>query len=193
VTIAVFTVTAAAAGEFKVCADPDNLPFSNRSEQGFENKIMRLVAADLEDRLVYVWWPQRRGQIDTALNGGICDVIPGVGRVDGLLLTYPPYYRSSYAFITRSTERPVSSFDDPALRKDRLGVQLIGDDGGNPPPAVALARRGVVDNVRGFPVFAEQSSGGDVPIVQAVADGDIDVAIAWGPLAGYFRVGPLSL
>jgi mxaJ protein len=176
----------AAAGELKVCADPDNLPFSNRSGQGFENRIMSVVAAELGDQLAYVWWPQRRGQVTEALDAGVCDVIPGIGHVDGVLLTYPPYYRSSYAFVTRAAGRTIASFDDPALRTDRVGVQLIGDDGANPPPALALGRRGIVDNVRGFPIFGDATGGGAGAIVDAVAGGDLDVAIAWGPVAGYF-------
>jgi mxaJ protein len=187
--IAVLMITAlpATAGELRVCADPDNLPFSSSAGEGFENKIMTVVAAELGDQLSYVWWPQRGGRVTEALNGGLCDVVPGIGRVDGVLLTYPPYYRSTYAFVTRSPGRPVSSFDDATLRKDLIGVQLVGDDGANPPPAVALARRGIVDNVRGFSVFdGSASEGGTSSIMAAVARGDIDVAIAWGPVAGYF-------
>jgi mxaJ protein len=177
----------ASAGELRVCADPDNLPYSNRQGEGFENKIITLIASELGDRLTFVWVPQRTGQITEALDTGLCDLVPGIGRVDGVLLTYPPYYRSTYAFVTPATRSPVSSLDDPALRTDRVGVQLIGNDGVNPPPAVALARRGIVDNVRGFSVFdGSAREGGTSSIVAAVARGDIDVAIAWGPVAGYF-------
>jgi len=187
------------AAELRVCADPDHLPFSNRAGAGFENRIMEVVAAELGDRLTYVWWPQRRGQVSEALNGGVCDIIPGMGRVQGVLLTYPPYYRSTYAFVTRAAEPPVDSFDDPALRSDRVGIQLLGEHGVNPPPAVALARRGIVGNVRGFPVLTDDLDAG-AAIVEAVANRAIDVAIAWGPLAGYFarreqvplRVVPVS-
>jgi len=175
----------ALGGELRVCADPDNLPFSNSDGAGFENKIATVVAAELGDTLTYVWWPQRRGQITEALDGGLCDLIPGIGRVDGVLLTYPPYYRSSYAFVTRSGERPISSFDDAALRSERVGVQLIGDDGSNHSPALALARRGIIGNVRGFSIFDDRRQQ-TAPIMQAVARGNIDVAIAWGPIAGYY-------
>lgn len=177
----------ALGGELRVCADPNNLPFSNDRQQGFENRIMSIVAHELGDTLVYVWWAQRRGQIGEALNAGLCDVIPGLGDVAGVLLTYPPYYRSTYVFVTRADEPPVSSFDDPALRQLTVGVQIIGDGGANPPPALALAERGIVANVRGFPVLGDYNEPNPpARIIDAVASGDIDVAVAWGPLAGYF-------
>src|SRR3954471_14360149 len=130
-------VTSAAA--LKVCADPNNLPFSSEQRQGFENRIIELVARDLGDTVDYVWRAQRRGLVTAALDEGICDIIPGIGSVNGVLLTYPPYYRSSYAFVTRAGTAAISSFDDPRLRKLRVGVQLVGDDGANPPPSVALS------------------------------------------------------
>lgn len=179
--------TSAAADELRVCADPNNLPFSNAEQQGFENKIMSILAADLGDTLTYVWWAQRRGLVSEALNGGLCDLIPGVADIEGVLLTYPPYYRSSYAFVTRAGVPGISSFDDPLLRKLTIGVELIGDDGVNTPPAAALARRGLVQNVRGYSVLGDYSNPNPPSrIIDAVAKGEVDVAVAWGPLAGYF-------
>src|SRR4051812_26861549 len=175
------------AAVLKVCADPNNLPFSNEQRQGFENRIIELVARDLGDTVDYVWWAQRRGVVTTALDEGICDIIPGIGSVAGLLLTYPPYYRSSYVFVTPAREPSIQSFDDPRLRRLRVGVQLVGDDGANPPPSVALSRRGIVDNVRGYSVLGDYSQANPpARIIDALAAGDVDVAVAWGPTAGYF-------
>jgi mxaJ protein len=185
------------AGTLKVCADPNNLPFSNDHRAGFENKIVELVARDLGDTVDYVWWAQRRGVVTAALNEGLCDVIPGIGSVAGVLLTYPPYYRSSYVFVTRAGETPVNSFDDPRLNQLRIGVQLVGDDGANPPPAVALSRRGIIDNVRGYSVLGDYARPNPpARVIDALVSGDIDVAIAWGPTAGYFaerQPAPLSV
>ena len=98
-------------------------------------------------------------------------------------------------------EPNVTSFDDPRLADLKVGVQVIGDDGANSPPVAALARRGIVGRLRGFPVYGDYSRPHPTSqIVEAVANGDIDVAIAWGPLAGYFaarqpvalRVAPVS-
>jgi mxaJ protein len=180
-------IAPAAADELRVCADPNNLPFSNAQGQGFENRIMEIVANELGDTLSYVWWAQRRGVVANALDEGLCDIIAGMGDVDGVLLTYPPYYRSSYAFVTRAGAPPIASFDDPALSRLRVGVQLVGEDGVNTPPAAALSRRGIVTNVRGFSVLGDYSEPNPpARIIDAVADGTIDVAVAWGPLAGYF-------
>jgi mxaJ protein len=186
------------AGELKVCADPNNMPFSNRREEGFENRIVRLVAADLGDTLTYVWWAQRRGYIGEALNSGACDLVPGLANVGGLLLTYPPYYRSGYVAVSRAAAPPIASFDDPLLRSLRIGIELIGDDGANTPPAAALARRGIVYNIRGYPVIGDYGTPNPpARVIDAVVDGEVDVALAWGPMSGYFawqhglRVTPL--
>jgi mxaJ protein len=181
------TVVTASADEIKVCADPNNMPFSNKDSAGFENKIMSIVADALGDKLTYVWWAQREGIISDALDVGLCDVIPGIGNVPGVLLTYPPYYRSSYVFVTRAGMTPVSWFDDPALKELKVGVQLVGNDGANPPTTLALSRRGIVDNVQGFSVLGDYAQANPPSrIVEAVAQKQIDVAVVWGPTAGYF-------
>ena len=172
----------------RVCADPNNLPFSNGREEGFENRIARLLAEDLRAELRYTWWAQRRGFFRNTLRAGVCDVVLGVPASFELAQTTSPYYRSSYVFVYRRDKRlNLRSFDDPALRRLKIGVQVIGDDGANAPPVHALASRGVVENVRGYTVYgdyAEESP--PARLVEAAARGEVDVAIAWGPLAGYF-------
>jgi ABC-type amino acid transport substrate-binding protein len=99
-----------------------------------------------------------------------------------------PYYRSTYVFVTRRAEGlQLSSLDDPRLRRLRIGVHVIGDDYVNVPAAQALAERGVIGNVRGFSIYGDYSKP-DPPrdLIDAVARGEIDAAIAWGPLAGFF-------
>jgi mxaJ protein len=169
----------------RVCADPNNLPFSNAKEEGFENRVAEVIAQDLGATLSYTWWPQRRGFLRNTLKAGTCDLVTGLPKgVEGVATT-KPYYRSSYVFVTRG-DGP-SSFDDPALRDATLGVQLVGDDGWNTPPAHALARRGIVGNVRGYHLYADYTlPNPPARIIDAVASGEIDVAIAWGPLGGYF-------
>lgn len=182
--------SAAIAGpvrELRVCADPNNLPFSNEKQEGFENRIIDVVAGELGAEVSYVWWAQRRGFIRNTLSAGLCDLIPGAPTALDLLRTTKPYYRSAYVFVTREDGPDVTSFDDPSLRVLEVGVQLIGDDGANSPPMAALARRGIVGRLRGFPVYGDYASPNPPSkIIEAVANGDIDVAIAWGPLAGYF-------
>jgi mxaJ protein len=201
-TAALFTLllcVAAHARELRVCADPNNLPFSNAAGEGFENKIATLLARDMGAQLHYTWWAQRRGAERNTLNAGSCDLIPGTASSAGMTGTTNPYYRSTYVFVTRVDRRlgDLSSFDDPRLRRLRIGVQLIGDDGANTPPAHSLARRGIVTNVRGYMVYGDYAQEApQAPIVQAVANGDVDVALVWGPTAGYFAARsrvPLAL
>lgn len=176
------------AGVLRVCADPNNLPFSNAREEGFENRIARLIARDLGERVVYTWQPQRRGFVRTTLNAHRCDLIMGVPAGYDLVLPSEPYYRSTYVFVTRRRGGlRIRSFDEPALRRLRIGVHLIGDDYANPPPVDALAARGIRDNVIGFPIFGDYSKP-DPPadLIRAVEHDSVDVAIVWGPLGGYF-------
>ena len=171
----------------RVCADPNNLPFSNSAEEGFENKIVKLIADHLRRPLEYVWRAQRRGFIREGLNAGECDLVAAIPSGAPTALTTRPYYRSTYVFLSKPGEPPVSSFDDPTLKTRKIGVQLIGDNGMNSPPAHALARRGIVENVHGFMVYGDYRN--DHPlseIVDAVAAGEVDVAAVWGPVAGYF-------
>jgi mxaJ protein len=172
----------------RVCADPNNLPFSNRAGAGFENKLAELVATDLHRPLQYVWWAQRRGYVRNTLNAAQCDLWPGVASTVDMMATTRPYYRSTYVFVTRrSAGLRGLTLDDPRLRKLRIGVQMIGDDGMNTPPAHALARREIIDNVRGYMVYGDyREANPPSRIVRAVADGEIDVALAWGPVAEWY-------
>lgn len=171
----------------RVCADPNNLPFSNQKQEGFENKIADLVAKDLGRTVQYYWQPQRRGFIRTTLRAGECDVVIGLPSSFDLALVTRPYYRSAYYFVSnRARGLHIGSLDDPKLRRLRVGIEITGDDYDNPPAAQALAARHIIDNVQGFTVYGDYSS--EHPswgLMNALERGDVDVAIAWGPLAGY--------
>ena len=168
----------------RVCADPDNLPYSQRDESGFENRIARLVADDLGMQLRYFWQEQRRGFVRKTLGAGECDVFIGVPAGFERVLLTQPYYRSAYVAVTRTQDPAFTRFDPAELRTRRFGVQLIGNDLAASPPGHALAAGGAVDNVSGFLVY------GDGPAVSRMVDalqaGNIDVALAWGPQAGWF-------
>jgi mxaJ protein len=175
-------------GVLRVCADPNNLPFSNQRGEGFENKIAELLAHDMGERVEYTWWAQRRGFFRNTLRAGTCDIVIGVPAAFEMALTTKPYYRSSYVFLSRKDRHlNLTSLDDPKLKTLTIGVQIIGDDFSNAPPAHALGRRNIVGNVKGFTVYGDYSQPNPpARIVDAVAKGDVDVAIVWGPLAGYF-------
>lgn len=172
----------------RVCADPNNLPFSNRQGEGFENKIADLLAKDLTARPEYTWWAQRRGFVRNTLRAGECDLLMGAPKGYELALTTVPYYRAGYVFVyRRADDWHLASLDDPLLRKVRVGVQMIGADFANTPPAHAISKRGITENVIGYPIYGDYAS--DSPaagIVNAVATGEVDIALVWGPVAGYF-------
>src|ERR1043166_1043569 len=172
----------------RVCADPYNLPFSNERGEGFENKIAELIAADMGAKVEYTWWARRRGFFRNTLRAGLCDLVAGVPAGFELAQTTAPYYRSTYVFVYRkSSGLDVRSFDDPILRRVKIGVQMIGDDFSHAPPAHALTNRHIIENVRGYTVYGDYSRPNPpADIVAAVARGEVDVAVVWGPLAGYF-------
>jgi len=177
--------TPVAARELRVCADPDNLPYSDRDGRGFENRIAALVARDLGADLRYYWLPQWRGYARKTLQQHRCDLIPGIAQADPSVLATNAYYRGTYAFVyARTRFRGLAALDDPRLRSARIGVQVVGIDAADTPAARALAERGIVDNVVGYPVM------GDTPsaerIVDALAGGVLDVGVVWSPQPGYF-------
>jgi mxaJ protein len=174
--------------QLRVCADPNNLPFSNEREEGLENRLARIVADEMGASVEYTWWPQRRAFLRNTLRAGACDVVMGVPSSWELVHATRPYYRSTYVFVYPADRGwDIRSFDDPLLRELRVGVHLIGDDGANAPPAHALSQRGIVDNVRGYLVYGDYSlEAPPARILDALVAGEIDVAVVWGPLAGYF-------
>ena len=138
----------------------------------------------------YVWWGQRRGFIRNTMNATLeqarCDVVIGVPQGYDLVRSTKPYYRSTYVFVyPKGKGLSIKSLDDPILRKIKIGVHLLGDDYTNPPPAHELSKRGIVENVVGFDTFYSHENPPS-RIIEAVANGKIDVAIVWGPAAGYF-------
>jgi mxaJ protein len=181
--------------ELRVCADPDNLPYSHRDESGFENRIAALIADELGVPLRYQWQELRRGFVRKTLGAKLCDVLIGVPVDFERVLTTRPYYRSSYVFVRRaSNTEAIRSFGDPRLKTARVGVQLVNDDLDATPPAYALARNGVVDNVLGFNVYGTGPAA--ERMIRAIDSGALDIAVVWGPQAGYFarRAGaPLAI
>jgi quinoprotein dehydrogenase-associated probable ABC transporter substrate-binding protein len=192
-----FADPAGAAGrELRVCADPNNLPFSNQKREGFENKLAELVAEELDAELSYTWWAQRRGFVRNTLNAGACDVVMGVPAGYELVETTDAYYRSAYVYVYRADRGlDLHSMTDPRLHELRIGVHLIGDDGANPPPAHALGAQGIVDNVVGYMIYGDyREPNPPARVIDAVAAGDLDVAAVWGPFGGYFaKQAPVPL
>jgi quinoprotein dehydrogenase-associated probable ABC transporter substrate-binding protein len=176
----------AQAGTLRVCADPNNLPFSNRAGHGFENRIARLAAHDLSEKLQYDYAAQNARFVEHTLDAGKCDVIMGVPVGFGGVATTRPYYASTYVFVSRRPDDlALSSFGDPRLRRLRIGVHLIGDD--STPPLLALGQEGIVNNVQGFLIDGDLAKPNPpARLIEAVENHQIDVAAVWGPFGGYF-------
>lgn len=167
----------AATWELRVCADPDNLPYSNREQEGFENAIVEILAEELGADVSYAWLPlpRREGQAELMVRMGACDLLASVPDDQEPYLTTLPYYRSIAVFVTRDgAPFEVDSLDDPLLHELKIGV-LRGS-----PADYALVGRGMIDNVSHF--FASDP---DEEILKQVVDGSLDLGIVWGPVAGY--------
>ena len=184
------------ARKLRVCADPNNLPFSNERQEGFENRIASLIAKDMGRDVEYFWFPQREKFFRQTLDRGACDVVMGVPTGLDEAATTRPYYRSTYVILSRKASHlDIKSLDDPRLRKLRIGVQILGDEKDSLPPVHALIRRGIVKNLVGFSIFGNLTEK-DPPadVIRALGKGKVDVAIVWGPLGGYFsRESPVPL
>jgi mxaJ protein len=186
VFVGILPCLAAEQAVLRVCADPNNMPFSNDRGQGFENKLAEMIAGKLGAKLEYTWWSERKSFVRNSLDQGRCDVVMGVPATLESITASNPYYRSTYVFVSRHDRMlDLTSLDDPRLANLRIGIHVVGDD--YAPPAYALARRGITSNIVGFSLFGEYGDPNPPSkIIDAVTRGDIDIAIVWGPFAGYF-------
>ncbi len=174
--------------ELRVCADPNNMPFSSREQTGFENRIAALVARDLGARPTFIWQRMGRGFVREYLDKAQCDLLIGIPTNYRTVLTTSPYYRSSYVFVSRQRESVPSlnslaqhgsrnSSKNSSKISSKIGVQVLDEQ--YAPPGEALARRGLQSAIVGFDTIGD----GADSIVRAVADQKVDFAIVWGPLA----------
>jgi quinoprotein dehydrogenase-associated probable ABC transporter substrate-binding protein len=170
--------------ELRVCLDPDNLPYSHEDGRGFEVRIAEIVAAEMGAKLRIAWAPLKRGFVRKTLGAGLCDALVGIPAGFERVAATRPYYRSSYVFVSRDAAAPLRSFGDPRLTSLRIGVQLVGDDMEATPPGHALALKGAIDNVVGFPPYGHGAA--VERMMAALADGRLDAGVAWGPAAGWF-------
>ena len=173
----------AAATSLRVCGDPDNLPYSNDRLQGFENQIASVVATDLGVEASYTWWPHQRGLVKNTLEAGTCDVIFGIPHDLETILPTKPYYTSTYVIAQRKgSGHPITSLDAPELKTLRIGVYA------NTPVEESLGRRGLVDHLTAYSLFFDPTGDRDRPakLLDDLVAGTVDVALPWGPLAGYY-------
>lgn len=165
---------------FRVCADMDNMPYSNSKQEGFENKIAELIAKDLGKRLEYQFWVDRFGFIRNTLNASRCDVIIGTVAGNDMMTTTKPYYRSGYVFVYRKDSGlNITDWDSPDLKKVTIGIV------GMTPPSRPLSDKGLLNNTKPYRLWRDLNQPPSL-LVDDVVKGEIDVAIVWGPIAGYY-------
>jgi quinoprotein dehydrogenase-associated probable ABC transporter substrate-binding protein len=168
--------------ELRVCADPNNLPFSNQSEEGFENRVARVVAEELHLPVSYYWFPQIVGFVRNTLRARQCDLVMGTVAGDDIMQTTNPYYYSTYVMVVRA-DRGLN-FDgmaDPKLATMRLGVV------GGTPPSDLLVRHDLMVNTKPYALTVDTRYESPAhELVKDVVSGEIDVGLIWGPIAGYY-------
>ena len=173
----------AAAQALRVCADPDNMPFSNDKGEGFENKLADLIAESLGQELEYTWASESSGYVPNTLGEGACDLVMGYAQGTGLIEDTNPYYYTSYALITREDDPDLAGVDtlsDPRLRGKRIGLFA------RTPPASILAMHGLVSNAKPFEVSSTESpSQAAEAVIGEIVSGELDAALLWGPIGGY--------
>jgi mxaJ protein len=183
-----------ADGVLHVCADPQNLPFSNEKGEGFENKLVALIAAKLDLHVSYIWLPQVMGHVATLPDDTDCDLLMGYAQGTGLIEDTNPYYRTSYVLIYRQSDKSLAGVE--SLADDRLKSKRIGILARTPPVSI-MAMNGLMANARSFEVKGDRNAAGAVEdVIAAIASGEIDAGILWGPLGGYYAQNvkvPLAL
>jgi quinoprotein dehydrogenase-associated probable ABC transporter substrate-binding protein len=168
--------------ELRVCADPNNLPFSNTKSEGFENKIAALLGKDFNLPVSYVWYPQVVGFIRNTLAAHRCDLVMGTVAGDEMMQTTTPYYYTSYVMVYRSDKGlSLSGFDDPKLKALTIGI-VAGT-----PPTDLLLKYKLADRMRSYALVVDTRFESPThEMIQDIASGKIDVGLLWGPIAGFY-------
>ncbi len=182
--------TPAGAVPLRICAEPDNLPMSQQSTRsGAEIEVAELLAKELKRPLEIVWVSQRDpSYFRQTIGGGACDAIMSVPAGFRRLATTRPWYRTGFYFVGRVDTVLPRSFDDPALRPMRIGVPVTGL--GDTAPVAVLTRRSLQGRLRPFAIYDPAGLAG------AVRDHTVDVALLWGPFAGWYAaqaIPPLAI
>jgi quinoprotein dehydrogenase-associated probable ABC transporter substrate-binding protein len=167
----------------RVCADPNNLPFSNDKGEGFENKLAELFAAKLGKTLSYTYYPNATGFVRNTLGSYRCDVVMGFPQGSDLVQGTNPYYRSAYAFVAKSDSAlaGVQLLEDERLKDKRIGL-VAGT-----PPATYLVADGLMPRAKSYPLVVDtRYHSSSLAMMKDINSGEIDAAVLWGPIAGYY-------
>jgi mxaJ protein len=175
---------AKSAGSLRVCADPDNMPFSDEKGEGFENKLAELIAQKLDAQVEYTWFAEASGYVPNTVGSNACDLVMGYAQGTGLIEDTNPYYYTSYVLIYRQGDPNLEGVDrlsDPRLKNKRIGLFA------RTPPASILALHGLVANAKLFETHAgESASKTAIAMIAEIASGELDAGLLWGPVGGYY-------
>jgi len=168
--------------ELRVCADPSDLPFSNKEGEGFENKIATLIGKDLGVPVNYVWFPQVVGFVRNTLRAHQCDLVMGAVSGDSVMDETNPYYHSGYMVVTRKESGlQIHSLADPALAGKKIGLVAAT------PPTDLLLKHNLMPQVTTYALAVDtRFESPPRAMLQDIADGKIDVGLIWGPFAGFY-------
>jgi mxaJ protein len=173
-----------AGGPLRVCADPDNMPFSNEHGDGFENKLAELIAEKLNRKLKYSWFAEATGYVPNTTGREACDLVMGYAQGTGLIEDTNPYYYTSYVLIYRDNDASLAGIDrlsDPRLKGKRIGLFA------RTPPASIVAMQGLAANAKLFEVNeGESASKAAMTMIDEIASGELDAGLLWGPVGGYY-------
>lgn len=182
------------APTLRVCADPDNMPFSNAKGEGFENKLAELVASKLGARLEYSWFPEATGYVPNTVGADACDLVMGYAQGTGLIDDTNPYYHTAYVLVYRADDESLAGVErlsDPRLKDKKIGYFA------RTLPASILAIHGLMGTAMPFEMRAYANGGeATAAVLEQIATGTLDAAILWGPVAGYYAAkttAPLKL
>jgi quinoprotein dehydrogenase-associated probable ABC transporter substrate-binding protein len=176
------TIEAVDRTALRVCADPNNLPFSNEKGEGFENKIAEIFATELNIPVRYAYYPQATGFLRNTLRARRCDVVMGMPTGSAAVLSTNPYYRSTYALVSRADRRiPIDRLNDPKLKDMRIGVTA------GSPPTTILAQNGLLNRIQTYALMVDtRYEAPSQKMIEDVLSGVVDLGILWGPIAGYY-------
>jgi quinoprotein dehydrogenase-associated probable ABC transporter substrate-binding protein len=167
----------------KVCADPNDLPFSNEKQKGFENKVAELIAAALGVKVEYTWFPQIVGFVHNTLQAYRCDLVMGTVAGDEIMTTTNPYYFTTYVMVYRADKGlAIEDLRDPRTASLRFGVVSAT------PPSDLLVRHDLMAHAKPYPLMIDTRA--ESPTHQMILDlmsGVIDIGFLWGPIAGYYK------
>jgi len=168
---------------FRACADPRDLPYSNEAGEGFENKIAEMFAKQLGKSVAYAYYPDATGFIRNTLNAHRCDVVLGIPQGNDMVQPTNAYYRTAYvaAYQKGGPFDGLDTLSDPRLKKAKIGI-IAGT-----PPASYLAALGLLGNIKSYALVVDtRFDSATAQMMHDLDNGDIDVALIWGPLGGYY-------